>query len=94
MIDSSIDDDRRKSSSDASVIFSSSAGPAQDNSSGASQSSESVPDDATLRTFLRTRFNFEDFRPGQLELIKDLLEAKDSLGIMGTGQGTYDRDGQ
>ena len=88
MINSSIDVDRRESSSDASVAFSSSAGPIQDNSSGASQSSESVPDDATLRAFLRKEFKFDDFRPGQKKLIKDLFEAKDSLGIMGTGQGT------
>jgi ATP-dependent DNA helicase RecQ len=43
-----------------------------------------VPD---LRQVLRTEFGFEQFRPGQERMIRDLLAGRDVLGVLPTGGG-------
>lgn len=40
-----------------------------------------------LKQELQQRFNFSDFRPGQLELIQALLAGQNALGILPTGSG-------
>jgi len=36
---------------------------------------------------LRERFGFEQFRPGQREMVDAILSGRDALGIMPTGAG-------
>lgn len=40
-----------------------------------------------LDTHLRTRFGFSSFRPGQREAIEAVLDGRDALAVMPTGQG-------
>jgi ATP-dependent DNA helicase RecQ len=42
---------------------------------------------AAARTALKQRFGFETFRPGQLEIVCDILRGDDVLAIMPTGGG-------
>lgn len=41
----------------------------------------------SLRTLLKKYFGYEDFRPGQLEIIQSVLAGKDTLAVMPTGGG-------
>src|SRR5581483_626650 len=43
--------------------------------------------DAALRSLLRERFGFTDFRPGQQRIIRDLLAGRDVLAVLPTGAG-------
>ncbi len=43
--------------------------------------------DATPRDILRDTFGYDDFRPGQLEIIEHILDGDDLLGVMPTGSG-------
>lgn len=43
--------------------------------------------DETLLQYLKTHFGYEDFRIGQLEVIKNVLKGKDTLTILPTGAG-------
>lgn len=45
------------------------------------------PSSADLLQQLRTRFGFEAFRPGQREVIEAVLNRRDVLAVMPTGQG-------
>ncbi|MFW6211143.1 MAG: hypothetical protein ACOC4H_03385, partial [bacterium] len=38
-------------------------------------------------TVLKETFGYENFRPGQKELIDNMLAGRDSIGIMPTGAG-------
>ncbi|RLC38359.1 DNA helicase RecQ [Candidatus Falkowbacteria bacterium] len=40
-----------------------------------------------MEKYLKTYFGFEDFRPGQREIIKNVLDGGDSLVLMSTGGG-------
>lgn len=51
-------------------------------SSGAQESAS-----ADLHAALKEHFGFEDFRPGQLELIQAAISGRDALGVMPTGGG-------
>jgi ATP-dependent DNA helicase RecQ len=42
---------------------------------------------ATLHAELKQRFGFDTFRPGQHEIVRDILEGRDVLAIMPTGGG-------
>ena len=47
-----------------------------------------VPDPtATPHTILRDVFGYEDFRPGQLEVIEAVIEGRDCIALMPTGAG-------
>src|SRR5579872_857664 len=46
-----------------------------------------MPDLAAARRLLRTTFGFEEFRPGQSEIVAAVLEGADVLAIMPTGSG-------
>jgi ATP-dependent DNA helicase RecQ len=46
-----------------------------------------MPDDATLLATLGERFGFDRFRPGQRDIIRAILDGRDTLGIMPTGSG-------
>jgi len=43
--------------------------------------------DQTLETYLQNYFHFSSFRQGQKEIIQDVLDGKDVLGILPTGSG-------
>jgi superfamily II DNA helicase RecQ len=42
---------------------------------------------AALAAELKQRFGFDSFRPGQLEIVRDILAGRDVLAIMPTGGG-------
>ena len=44
-------------------------------------------DDKALRFLVKNIFGFEDFNEGQLPIIKNVLEKKDTIGILPTGGG-------
>ena len=41
----------------------------------------------TARQLLKKHFGYDDFRPGQSEIISHILNKEDCLGIMPTGAG-------
>ena len=43
--------------------------------------------DDLLQIKLQTLFNFNSFRPGQKEIIQDVLKGQDVFGILPTGTG-------
>ena len=45
------------------------------------------PTEAELRSRLRSVFGFDEFRPGQMEIIEPLLRGESVLGMMPTGAG-------
>ncbi len=46
-----------------------------------------MSDLATAQRLLRTTFGFEEFRPGQSEIVSAVLEGRDVLAVMPTGSG-------
>ncbi|MFW6199714.1 MAG: RecQ family ATP-dependent DNA helicase [Gemmatimonadota bacterium] len=46
-----------------------------------------LDDRRNLTEFLRSRFGFPGFRPGQEELVRAVLEGRDALGVLPTGGG-------
>ena len=42
---------------------------------------------ADLKSYLNTQFGFSDFRPGQAEIIRAVLNGEDVLGVLPTGSG-------
>jgi len=46
-----------------------------------------VPGENSLRTILRTIFNLNEFRQGQIEIINSILSGQDTLAILPTGGG-------
>ena len=40
-----------------------------------------------LRPALREHFGFDDFRPGQEEVVRAAIEGRDTLALMPTGSG-------
>ena len=46
-----------------------------------------MTDISTVRTILKTVFGYEDFRPGQEEIVSAILAGEDVLAIMPTGSG-------
>src|SRR5579885_802794 len=40
-----------------------------------------------LRERLRRHFGFRQFRPGQLEVVRALMDGRDTLAVMPTGSG-------
>lgn len=44
-------------------------------------------DDEALRFILKNIFSFDDFNDGQISIIKNVLEKKDTIGILPTGGG-------
>lgn len=40
-----------------------------------------------LLSFLKSKFGFSAFRPGQEEVIRSLLDGKDTLAMLATGTG-------
>ena len=46
-----------------------------------------IPSDPALHETLRARFGFDTFRPGQLDVIRQLLAGNSALAIFPTGSG-------
>jgi ATP-dependent DNA helicase RecQ len=46
-----------------------------------------MPDIATARDILRKTFGFQEFRPGQAEIVETILGGRDVLAVMPTGSG-------
>jgi ATP-dependent DNA helicase RecQ len=51
------------------------------------QTTKARTSSARLRTTLRDRFGLEEFRPGQEDIIRAVLDGRDTLAIMPTGSG-------
>src|SRR6202050_5613486 len=46
-----------------------------------------MPDLTAAQRALRTTFGFEDFRPGQAEIVDAILDGRNVLAVMPTGSG-------
>ena len=44
-------------------------------------------DDSALSALLKNQFGYDDFRPGQLEIIREIRDGNDVLAVMPTGAG-------